>query len=62
ITSIFYNESTNIRSVEARIDSKRTDDSAIIDLTCEVRDKRQLEKILAAIRRISGVRDVERVQ
>ncbi|MCC6391860.1 MAG: bifunctional (p)ppGpp synthetase/guanosine-3',5'-bis(diphosphate) 3'-pyrophosphohydrolase [Bryobacterales bacterium] len=61
ITSIFYNESTNIRSVEARIDSKRTGDSAIIDLTCEVRDKRQLEKILAAIRRISGVRDVERV-
>lgn len=61
ITTIFYNEKTNIRSVEARADDKRTDDSAIIDLTCEVKDKRQLEKILAAIRRISGVRDVERV-
>jgi len=62
ITSIFYNENCNIRSVEARSDEKRTDDSAIIDLTCEVKDKRQMEKIFASIRRISGVRDVERVQ
>ncbi|MBI3679769.1 MAG: bifunctional (p)ppGpp synthetase/guanosine-3',5'-bis(diphosphate) 3'-pyrophosphohydrolase [Acidobacteria bacterium] len=62
ITSVFYNESSNIRSVEARGDQHRNDDSAIIDLTVEVRDKKQLEKILSAIRRISGVRDVERVQ
>jgi GTP pyrophosphokinase len=62
ITSIFYNENCNIRSVEARSDERRSDDSAIIDLTCEVKDKRQMEKIFAAIRRISGVRDVERVQ
>jgi GTP pyrophosphokinase len=62
ITSVFYNESTNIRSVEARADDKRSDDSAIVDLTCEVKDKRQLEKIVAALRRIPGVRDVERVQ
>lgn len=62
ITSIFYNENTNIRSVEARLDDKRSDDSAVVDLTCEVKDKRQMEKIISAIRRISGVRDVERVQ
>jgi len=62
ITSIFYGESCNIRSVEARLDDKRTDDSAVIDLTCEVKDKKQLEKILSAIRRIPGVRDVERIQ
>jgi GTP pyrophosphokinase len=62
ITSIFYNENTNIRSVEARLDDKRNDDSAIVDLTCEVKDKRQMEKIISAMRRISGVRDVERVQ
>lgn len=62
ITSIFYNENSNIRSVEARMDDKRNDDSAIVDLTCEVRDKRQMEKIVSALRRISGVRDVERVQ
>lgn len=62
ITSIFYGESCNIRSVEARSDDKRSDDSAIIDLTCEVKDKKQMEKIFSAIRRIPGVRDVERVQ
>ncbi|MBL8216214.1 MAG: bifunctional (p)ppGpp synthetase/guanosine-3',5'-bis(diphosphate) 3'-pyrophosphohydrolase [Bryobacterales bacterium] len=62
ITSVFYNESSNIRSVEARMDEKRNDDSAIVDLTCEVKDKRQMEKIVSALRRISGVRDVERVQ
>lgn len=62
ITSIFYNENTNIRSVEARLDDKRGDDSAVVDLTCEVRDKRQMEKIISALRRIPGVRDVERVQ
>jgi GTP pyrophosphokinase len=62
ITSIFYKENCNIRSVEARGDERRGDDSAVIDLTCEVTDKRQMEKILTAIRRIPGVRDVERVQ
>ena len=30
-------------------------------MTVEVRDKKQLERVVAAIRRISGVRDVERV-
>lgn len=62
VTSVFYNENTNLRSVEARADQQRSDNSAIIDLMAEVRDKKQLEKIQAAIRRISGVRDVERVQ
>ena len=33
---------------------------AIIDMTVEIRDKKQLERVVAAIRRISGVRDVER--
>jgi GTP pyrophosphokinase len=62
ITSIFYKENCNIRSVEARGDHGKNEDSAVIDLTAEVKDKRQLEKIVSAMRRISGVRDVERVQ
>ncbi len=33
----------------------------IIDMTVEVRDKKQLERVVSAIRRISGVRDIERV-
>ena len=30
-------------------------------MTVEVRDKRQLERVVSALRRISGVRDIERV-
>ena len=33
----------------------------MIDMTIEMRDKKQLERVVSAIRRISGVRDVERV-
>ncbi|MDX1980919.1 MAG: bifunctional (p)ppGpp synthetase/guanosine-3',5'-bis(diphosphate) 3'-pyrophosphohydrolase [Bryobacteraceae bacterium] len=62
VTTVFYNETSNIRSIEARADHQRSDNSAIIELLAEVKDKKQLEKILSAIRRISGVRDVERVQ
>ena len=31
-------------------------------MTLEVKDKKQLERVVSAIRRISGVRDIERVQ
>ncbi|MBX5496508.1 MAG: bifunctional (p)ppGpp synthetase/guanosine-3',5'-bis(diphosphate) 3'-pyrophosphohydrolase, partial [Bryobacteraceae bacterium] len=62
LTSILFNESSNIRSLEARPDDKRGGDGAIVDMTVEIRDKKQLERIVAAIRRISGVRDIERVQ
>jgi (p)ppGpp synthase/HD superfamily hydrolase len=30
-------------------------------VTVEVRDKKQLERVVSAVRRISGVRDIERV-
>ena len=35
--------------------------TAVNDMTIEVKDKKQLERIVTAIRRISGVRDIERV-
>ena len=38
-----------------------SDGGAVIDMTLEVKDKRQLERVVSAIRRISGVRDIERV-
>ena len=60
ITSVLTGESSNIRSLEARADEKRGADSAIIEMTIEVRDKKQLDRVIAAIRRIAGVRDVER--
>jgi GTP pyrophosphokinase len=62
LTSILFQENSNIRSLEARQDDNRTGDGAVIEMTVDVRDKRQLEKVTGAIRRVSGVRDVERVQ
>jgi GTP pyrophosphokinase len=62
LTSILSAESSNIRSLEARRDEKRTDDSAVIDITIDVRDKKQLERVTTAVRRIPGVRDIERMQ
>ena len=61
LTSILSTESSNIRTLEARGDHTRTDESAIIDITMDVRDKKQLERVLTAFRRIPGVRDLERV-
>jgi GTP pyrophosphokinase len=61
LTSALFAEQSNIRSLEASSDDKRGD-GAIIDMTLEVKDKKQLERVAAAIRRISGVRDVERTQ
>ncbi|MBV8904413.1 MAG: bifunctional (p)ppGpp synthetase/guanosine-3',5'-bis(diphosphate) 3'-pyrophosphohydrolase, partial [Acidobacteriia bacterium] len=61
LTSILSDESSNIRTLEARGDEKRTDESAVIDITMDVRDKKQLERVITAFRRIPGVRDIERV-
>jgi GTP pyrophosphokinase len=59
ITTALFTEQTNIRSLETH--GGENDGGAIIDMTLEVKDKRQLERVVSAIRRISGVRDVERV-
>lgn len=62
LTNVLFTEQSNIRSLDARSDDKRAGDGAIVEMTAEIRDKKQLERIVSAIRRISGVRDVERVQ
>ncbi len=36
-------------------------DGAVIDITVDVRDKKQLERVVSRIRRIPGVRDIESV-
>lgn len=61
LTNVLFTEQSNIRSLEARTDDKRAD-CAVVEMTAEVRDKKQLERVVSSIRRISGVRDVERVQ
>lgn len=62
LTSVLDAERSNIRTLEARGDEKRTDNSAVVDITIDVRDKKQLERVITAFRRIPGVRDIERMQ
>lgn len=59
-TQILFQEDSNIRSLEARADDGQGK-GAVVDIRIEVRDKKQLEKVVSAIRRVPGVRDVERV-
>ncbi|MCL4843398.1 MAG: bifunctional (p)ppGpp synthetase/guanosine-3',5'-bis(diphosphate) 3'-pyrophosphohydrolase [Bryobacteraceae bacterium] len=60
LTQILVNDNINIRSVEAKGDEKRFD-SATVEMTIEVRDRKQLERTVSAMRRLPGVRDIERV-
>jgi GTP pyrophosphokinase len=62
LTSILSAESSNIRTLEARGDHSRTDESAIVDILMDVKDKKQLERVINAFRRVPGVRDIERVR
>jgi len=59
LTGVLSDESTNIRSLEAR--SLTDQVGSVVEMTVDVRDKKQLEKLVSAMRRISGVRDVERL-
>ncbi len=61
VTSVLFSEDSNIRSLEARMANQENGDGAVVDMTVDVRDKKQLERIVAAMRRLSGVRDVERL-
>jgi len=59
LTSVLSSENSNIRSLEAKADVDH--DGGVVEMTVDVRDKKQLEKLVSAMRRISGVRDVERL-
>jgi guanosine-3',5'-bis(diphosphate) 3'-pyrophosphohydrolase len=58
LTSVLFNENSNIRSLEAR---SLEHEGAVVDMTVDVRDKKQLERIVSAMRRLSGIRDIERM-
>jgi len=62
VTSVLFNESCNISTLDARQDHERGGEGAVVEMTVEIRDKKQLERVLATMRRISGVRDIQRVQ
>jgi GTP pyrophosphokinase len=57
ITALLASMQTDIRTADARTFDDRT---AMIDMTLRVQDLRHLEKVLKAIRAVSGVIDVER--
>jgi GTP diphosphokinase / guanosine-3',5'-bis(diphosphate) 3'-diphosphatase len=51
-------EKTNIRNMETKIGD---DGNAVIDLTLDISDKKHLERLLMAMRKVNGVRHVERI-
>jgi GTP pyrophosphokinase len=58
-TAIISDDGTNIRSV----DSKTIEDGmAIVDFVIETVDLRHLNRLVERLRRVSGVREVQRVQ
>jgi len=58
ITSIISDTGANIRTFES---GGQNDSRAWIDVSLDVRDRKQLEHIVAGIKRIAGVFDIERV-
>jgi (p)ppGpp synthase/HD superfamily hydrolase len=57
ITAVISGAGSNIRSLESRPDRQ----NARIEASLEIVDRRQLETILANIRKVAGVFGVERV-
>jgi GTP pyrophosphokinase len=51
-------EKTNIRNMETRITENG---EAIIDLTLDIADRKHMEKLVTAMRKVNGVREVERL-
>jgi GTP pyrophosphokinase len=51
-------EKTNIRNMETKINDVG---DAIIDLTLDIADSKHLQRIILAMRKVSGVREVERI-
>ncbi len=57
VTAVISDAGSNIRTLESRPDRQ----NARVEASLEISDKRQLESILANIRRVNGVYGVERV-
>jgi len=58
ITTIISDENTNIRSIESRIANRQ----ANVDLVIDIEHLKHLESIIGGLKKIPGVRDVQRVQ
>jgi GTP diphosphokinase / guanosine-3',5'-bis(diphosphate) 3'-diphosphatase len=58
-TAIISDDGTNIRSVDSK---SAGDDTAVVDFVIETVDLRHLNRLVERLRRVPGVRDVQRVQ
>jgi GTP pyrophosphokinase len=58
ITAVISDADTNIRNIEA----KTSDTHATVDIIVDIADLKHLERIITGVRKIPGVRDVQRVQ
>jgi GTP pyrophosphokinase len=58
ITAVVSDDNTNIRNIEART----SDGYGNIDLIIDINDLNHLNRVITGLRKIAGVRDVQRVQ
>jgi GTP pyrophosphokinase len=58
ITVVISDANTNIRNIEA----KTAETHATVDIIVDIADLKHLERIVSGVRKIPGVRDVQRVQ
>jgi GTP pyrophosphokinase len=59
LTAVISDDNTNIRGVEAREDE---DGEAVVEFVVEAEDLRHLNKMVLGLRRVGGVRAVQRTQ
>ncbi|HZP23377.1 MAG TPA: bifunctional (p)ppGpp synthetase/guanosine-3',5'-bis(diphosphate) 3'-pyrophosphohydrolase [Terriglobales bacterium] len=58
IATIISDANTNIRNMDA----KTVEDNATVEIVVDIADLKHLERILTGVRKLPGVRDVQRVQ
>ena len=59
LTAVISDDDTNIRDVDTRHDD---DGEAVVEFVVEAEDLRHLNKMVLGIRRVQGVRTVQRTQ
>jgi GTP diphosphokinase / guanosine-3',5'-bis(diphosphate) 3'-diphosphatase len=57
LTAVISDDDTNIRNIEART----ADSQATIDMVIDIEDVKHLERIMAGLRKIPGIHDVQRL-
>jgi GTP pyrophosphokinase len=60
ITAVISDEGTNIRSVDSKPDEESG--GALVEFVVETRDVRHLNRLVLSLRKVAGVRDVQRMQ